>query len=111
MLIYIQDINLRLPGLLPPKGATANKLSISTQPSAPTFVLGQLTTVKTLINASLDVIDVSLWGGDYKNASFIAGQLRLLYDNIHEAKQTLIGDVNQMSWSEDPVDEKVCWTC
>jgi hypothetical protein len=96
---------LRLPGLLPPKGATSNRLSISTAPAASTFVLEQLTTVKTLINASLDVIDVSLWGGDYKNASFIAGQLRLLSDNIHEAKQSLKGNLSEKQWWETSIDE------
>jgi hypothetical protein len=68
-------------------------------------VLEQLTTVKTLINASLDVIDVSLWGGDYKNASFIAGQLRLLSDNIHEAKQSLKGNLSEKQWWETSIDE------
>jgi len=99
---------LRLPGLLPPKGATSNRVSISTAPSASTFVLDQLTTVRTLINASLDVIDVSLWGGDYKNANFIAGQLRLLSDNIHEAKQSLKGNPSEKQWWETSIDENAC---
>jgi hypothetical protein len=70
-------------------------------------VLEQLTTVRTLINNSLDVIDVSSWAGDYKNASFIAGQLRLLSDNVQEARQTLKGEIPIKPWWEDPMDEKV----
>lgn len=70
-------------------------------------MLEQLSTVRTLINNSLDVIDVSRWAGDYKDASFIAGQLRLLSDNIQEARQTLKGEVSIKPWWEDPVDEKV----
>lgn len=102
-----QDINLRLRGLLPPKGANSNRLSISTAPTAPTFVLEELTNARTLINASLDVIDVTRWAGNSGDANFIAGQLRLLYDNILEAKQTLKGEFPQKSWWENPVDEKV----
>lgn len=104
----LQDINLRLPGLLPPKGATSNRLSVSTSSTAPEFVIDQLASVRDLINASLDVIDVSRWAGNYKDASFIAGQLQLLYDNIQEARQTLKGEIGQKAWHEQHVDEKVC---
>jgi hypothetical protein len=84
------DIQLRLPSLPPPRGQTAFKLSLSSQPSAPVIVLEQLTTTRTLINACLDVVDTTRWTGDATNANFIAGQLKLLHDNIQEAK----GDVN-----------------
>ena len=95
--------------MLPPKGANSNRLSISTAPTAPSFVLEQLTSARTLINASLDVIDVTRWAGNSNDASFIAGQLHLLHDNIAEAKQTLKGDTGQKSWCDNPVDEKVCY--
>lgn len=64
--------------------------------------------MRTSINSCLDVIDVSIWGGDATNANFIAGQLQLLHDHILEAKQALKGysDV-QTQWWEDPMDEKV----
>lgn len=70
-------------------------------------MLEELTSARTLINASLDVIDVTRWAGNSNDANFIAGQLRLLYDNILEAKQTLKGEIGQKSWWENPVDEKV----
>lgn len=54
-------------------------------------MLDQLTTVRTLINTSLDIIDISRWTGDAKNAQFIAGQLRLLCENMLEAKKGLKG--------------------
>jgi len=72
------------------------------------LVLAQLTTVRTLINACLDVIDVSVWTGDAKNASFIAGQLQLLFDNFQEAKQALTGGASiQKPWYQDPIDPSV----
>lgn len=72
-------------------------------------MIQQLTTVRTLINACLDVIDVTTWTGDSTDANFVAGQLRLLYENIQEARQALKGysDV-QLPWWENPVDDKVC---
>lgn len=65
--------------------------------------------VRTLINASLDIIDVSMWTGDCKNADFIAGQLRLLCENMQEAKQTLKGLVpgGADSWWQSPLDPEV----
>lgn len=104
------DVHLRLPSLPPPRGQSSYKLSISTAPSAPPLVLEQLASVRTLINACLDVVDATTWTGDAHNANFIAGQLRLLHDNIQEAKQALKGgsDVQQTPWNEDPLDERVC---
>ncbi|KAK3707219.1 uroporphyrin-III C-methyltransferase [Vermiconidia calcicola] len=96
------DVYLRLPSLPPPKGQNAYKLSISTLPTAPTIVLEQLTTTRTLINACLDVVDATRWTGDSKNANFISGQLRLLHDNIQEAKGALKGwTTGQKAWHED----------
>ncbi|KAJ9623905.1 hypothetical protein H2203_005350 [Taxawa tesnikishii (nom. ined.)] len=103
------DVHLRLPSLPPPRGQSSYKLSISTAPSAPPLVLEQLASVRTLINACLDVVDATTWTGDAHNANFIAGQLRLLHDNIQEAKQALKGgsDVQQTPWNEDPLDERI----
>ncbi|KAI9656945.1 MAG: hypothetical protein M1831_004493 [Alyxoria varia] len=102
------DVNLKLTSVPLPRNATSHKLSISQQPQAPTLTLDQLTAARNLINASLDVIDVSTWTGDAKNADFISGQLRLLFDNVQEAKQALKGGPNfQKSWWETPVDEAV----
>lgn len=102
------DVVLRLASLPPPRGQSSYKLSISTVPTAPTLVLDQLTLVRTLINSCLDVVDATRWTGDATNANFISGQLRLLHDNIEEAKQTLKGGPDiQKPWNEDPVDDKV----
>lgn len=100
------DIQLRLPSLPVPRGQTSYRLSLSSLPTAPTIVLDQLTTTRTLINACLDVVDATRWTGDSKNANFISGQLRLLHDNILEAKNALKGwTENQKPWNEDPIDE------
>ncbi|KAI9655718.1 MAG: hypothetical protein M1821_005153 [Bathelium mastoideum] len=101
------DITLKLSSLRPPPGSTSNRLSISQEPTAATLVLQQLVSVRTLINACLDVVDASIWTGDNKNANFISGQLQLLHENMQEARQTLKGGSNvQRPWYDDPVDEK-----
>ncbi|KAF2273700.1 uncharacterized protein EI97DRAFT_150408 [Westerdykella ornata] len=101
------NIKLRLPSLPPPRGASSYDLSISTAPTAPDLVIHQLSSVKNAINHSLDVIDVTTWAGDSKNADYIAGQMQLLADNVREARQALKGysDV-QMPWWKDPIDDK-----
>ncbi|KAF2747531.1 hypothetical protein M011DRAFT_46894 [Sporormia fimetaria CBS 119925] len=101
------NVKLRLASLPPPRGASSYDLTIATGPEAPDLVIKQLTSVKNSINNSLDVIDVTTWTGDAKNAHFIAGQLQLLTDNMQEARQALKGysDV-QMPWWEDPIDER-----
>lgn len=102
------DIQLRLASFPPPRGQSSYKLSISTAPTASTLILDQLTSVRTLINACLDVVDATRWTGDATNANFISGQLRLLHDNIQEAKQALKGGPDvQTPWNEEPADEKV----
>lgn len=99
---------MKLGSLPPPRGQSSHKISVSSAPQAPTLVLDQLTSVRTLINSSLDVIDVTKWTGDSRNANFIAGQLRLLFDNIHEAKETLKGEGPDVKeWWDEPVDEHV----
>jgi hypothetical protein len=72
----------------------------------------QLTSIRTSINSCLDVIDVATWGGDATNANFVSGQLQLLHDHILEAQAALKGysDV-QPPWWENPVDDKVAFTC
>ncbi|KAK8230489.1 RAVE subunit 2/Rogdi [Phyllosticta capitalensis] len=102
------DIKLRLPSLPPPRGAASYPLLISQAPEAPTLVVHQLTGARTHINSCLDVVDVTTWTGDSKNANFISGQLGLLYDNIEEARQALRGasDVRPQWWN-NPVDEKI----
>lgn len=104
----LQNVKLRLSSLPPPRGSPTYDLTISTAPHGPELVIKQLTAVKAAINNSLDVIDVTTWTGDAKNADFVAGQMKLLQDNIQEARQALKGysDV-QMPWWEDPIDEKV----
>ena len=98
------DISLRLPSLPPPKGHNAYRLSISSAPAAPTIVLEQLTTTRTLINACLDVVDATRWTGDSSNADFISGQLHLLHENIQEAKAALRGwTEGQKAWHEVPI--------
>ena len=103
-----KDVNLKLATLPPPRGAPSHRLSISAAPQAPTITLDPLTEARNLINASLDVIDVTTWTGDARNADFIAGQLRLLFENVQEAKLAMKGGSSaQKSWWEDPYDESV----
>ncbi|KAL2376651.1 hypothetical protein RJZ90_007357 [Blastomyces dermatitidis] len=101
------DIQLRLQSLTPPKGSNSTRLTISNESTGSEIALRQLVIVRRLINESLDVIDVSTWTGDPMNASFIAGQLRLLYDNLSEARLTLKGEGEESKkpWYEDSVDE------
>lgn len=93
-----QDISLRLPTLPPPRPHSAYPLHISSP-----LVLPQLSSLLTLLNQSLDIIDISTWTGDPHNASFISGQLRLLADTIDEAKLVLKGgeEVVGGRWWED----------
>ncbi|KAF2090409.1 hypothetical protein K490DRAFT_71992 [Saccharata proteae CBS 121410] len=102
------DIKIRLPSLPPPRGSPTYPLAISQAPHAPTLVVEQLTAARTHINSCLDVVDVTAWTGDATNANFISGQLKLLYDNLEEARLALKGqsDVNK-PWWENAVDEKI----
>jgi Rogdi leucine zipper containing protein len=105
------DIKLRLPALPPPRGMHNYPVVISTEPQAPTIVLHQLTTARTLINACLDVVDVTSWAGNPNDANFIAGQLRLLDVNLQEAKAALKGGTAlQLPWYKSPLDDVVCET-
>lgn len=66
--------------------------------------------MRDLVNQSLDVVDVSTWTGDPLDANFISGQLRLLYENIAEARSTLKGDADTSrgQWWETSADDNVC---
>ncbi|MCJ1393577.1 hypothetical protein MMC18_006452 [Xylographa bjoerkii] len=102
------DIHIRLPTLPPLRSASSYPLHLSTLPTAPSLVLTQLTSVRNLINQSLDVVDISTWTGDAHDANFIAGQLRLLSDFIQEARQALKGgDEVVGKWWEGSVDENI----
>ncbi|KAF2674971.1 hypothetical protein BT63DRAFT_474652 [Microthyrium microscopicum] len=101
------DIKLRLATLPPPRGMTSYPLTISNEPDAPALVLDQLSSVRALLNACLDVVDASTWAGDIKNPNFIAGQLRLLDVNLQQAKAALKGgtESQQLPWYKNVVDE------
>ncbi|KAM5438741.1 hypothetical protein McanMca71_000748 [Microsporum canis] len=103
------DVQLRLNSLPHPRGSPSTRLCLSSNPAAPELVLGQLSSVRRLINDSLDIVDISTYTGDPKNANFIAGQLKLLGDNLAEARQTLKGDGEgiKQPWFEDSAHEKV----
>jgi hypothetical protein len=103
------DIKLRLPTLPPPKGMNSYPVVVSSEPQAPTIVLSQLTAARTLLNACLDVVDVTSWAGNPNDANFIAGQLRLLDVNLQEAKAALKGGTGlQLPWYKNPMDDAVC---
>ncbi|KAF2757334.1 hypothetical protein EJ05DRAFT_386686 [Pseudovirgaria hyperparasitica] len=98
------DVKLRVPSLPPPRGSATYDLTISTLPSSPTLTVPQLVSARTLINTCLDIIDVSTWTGDAMNANFISGQLRLLHDNLQEARHNLKGSPDVIpEWNETSV--------
>ncbi|EXJ78681.1 hypothetical protein A1O1_09083 [Capronia coronata CBS 617.96] len=94
------DIHLRLTTLPPntPRGTTTSTPStrhlFHSSSTSSEILLPQLSTVKALINDSLDVIDVSRWTGQSTDSSFMTGQLKLLHDHLREAKTCLKGPVN-----------------
>ncbi|EZF34924.1 Rogdi leucine zipper containing protein [Trichophyton interdigitale] len=100
------DVQLRLHSLPPPRGSPSTRLCLSSDPAAPELVLNQLSTVRRLINDSLDIVDISTYTGDSRDASFISGQLRLLGDNLAEARQTLKGEGEgiKQPWFEGSAD-------
>ncbi|KAI9857693.1 MAG: hypothetical protein M1813_008114 [Trichoglossum hirsutum] len=94
-------------GLAPTKGFSCYKLALATDTSEGCLVLDQLAEVRNLVNQSLDVVDVSTWTGDPKDANFISGQLRLLYDNVQEARQKLkVMDGNKL-FPHNPIDARM----
>lgn len=102
-----KDMQVRMNGLQPTKGLSSYKLTLSTAALTTNLVLAQLVAARNLINQSLDVVDVSTWTGDAKDANFISGQLRLLFENIHEACQELRGTDDRRMWLENSVDARV----
>jgi hypothetical protein len=100
------EIHLRLAPALPiPRGQSSFRISVSNLPTAPAVVLEQLTTARTLINGSLDVIDATRWTGDAHNPAFIAGQLRLLHEHIQDARAALQGDADvAAAWPGASID-------
>ncbi|EAW11553.1 uncharacterized protein ACLA_092510 [Aspergillus clavatus NRRL 1] len=101
------DIQLRLGSLASARGTPTTRLCLSNAPGAPELVLKQLSSVRDLINQSLDVVDVSTWTGDPLDASFIFGQLHLLHETITEARQMLKGENDDVrgKWWETSADE------
>ncbi|OCT53100.1 hypothetical protein CLCR_10441 [Cladophialophora carrionii] len=93
------DIHLRLTTLPPntPRGTTTStpstRLIFHSSSSSADILLPQLQAVKSLVNDSLDIIDVSRWTGQSTDSSFISGQLKLLHDQLREAKACLKGPV------------------
>jgi hypothetical protein len=108
-LINSKGIDIRLNSLPPPTGSASTKLCLSNSPDTPPVILHQLVTVRDLIDQSLDVVDVSTYTGDPLDASFISGQLRLLRENLSEARLALKGENEEVrgKWWEDSVEEKV----
>jgi hypothetical protein len=111
-----QDIHLRLPTLPPPPGSKTPTyhLTLATSPLAPPLPLPQLTSVLTHINDSLDVIDVSTYTGNPHDAHFISGQLKLLQENLSEARQALKGDSDEVEmdgrrWFDGGSADKECF--
>ncbi|KIY00145.1 uncharacterized protein Z520_03830 [Fonsecaea multimorphosa CBS 102226] len=108
------DIHLRLTTLPPntPRGTTTStpstRLIFHSSSSSADIVLSQLLAVKSLLNDSLDIIDVSRWTGQSSDSSFISGQLKLLHDHLREAKACLKGPVAGTDISSIPGAE--WWT-
>ncbi|KAK2629804.1 hypothetical protein QTJ16_000624 [Diplocarpon rosae] len=69
-------LSLRLKTLPP--------LNLSLEPTNP-LPLPTLSHLRTLLNQSLDCIDITRWTGDRHSAPFISAQLRLLHSIIGEA--------------------------
>ena len=126
------SIALRLNSIPPPRGRDNLLMTISQLPDAPTLALEQLTRARDVISAALDVIDVTKWTGNAKDANFIAGQLTLLLEHVREAKSSLKGagsvsvaggasrpatpmaelppqqaalETGERTWNSDPYDE------
>lgn len=109
------DIHLRLASIPPNTPRTQANSNPSTHlvfgpsPSAPDLVLSQLFAVRSLVNDSLDIIDASRWAGQATDASFISGQLRLLHENLANAKAYMKGPM--AGQQNDTIPGGEWWTC
>jgi hypothetical protein len=116
-----QDIHLRLHTLAPNTPRThansspSTRLTFAPSANAPDLIIPQLQAVRSLINDSLDIIDVSRWTGQSTDASFISGQLKLLNDHLSEARDFLKGplpgtdlhDIPGAAWWNSSVADEV----
>ena len=104
-----QDMQVRMHGLpAATRGRPGYRLALSRPDNSTTLEVKPLISVGQRIDQALDIVDVSRYTGDPKNASFIAGQLRLLLESIREAGMFLRGGhLARTSWSDDPVDPMV----
>lgn len=69
---------------------TLSPLQLSLSSTQP-LILPELTQLRTLLNQTLDCIDITRWTGDRTSADFIDGQLRLLHGILLEALGVLRG--------------------
>ncbi|OAF55150.2 hypothetical protein VC83_08420 [Pseudogymnoascus destructans] len=71
------------------------------------LILPTLSSLRELLNQSLDCIDITCWTGDRTSAPYISSQLRLLHSLLGEAHSSLKGSaaaqVDRQSWLR-PVD-------
>lgn len=71
------------------------------------LILRQLVTARSLIDACLDVVDAARWtvDQDSRDAEYMSAQLRLLHENVGEARVALRGGEEGEAWCEESVDE------
>ncbi|TKX19055.1 hypothetical protein C1H76_8946 [Elsinoe australis] len=102
------DIQLRLGSLMRVSGQPSYRLAISSAPTAPSLVIEQLVSARSLINNCLDVVDATRWTGDANNADYISSQLRLLHENVQEARDELKGGSDKIkTWNEEPLAKQI----
>jgi hypothetical protein len=80
----LQQLHLRL--------RTHAPITLSLSPDHP-LLLPSLTSLRTLLNQSLDCIDITRWTGDRHSAHFISSQLHLLHSILQEALAILKGPI------------------
>jgi hypothetical protein len=99
-----QSLHLKLK-TLPPTTLTFSQTS--------PLLLEPLTQLRTLLNQSLDCVDITRWTGDRHSALFISSQLHLLHSILSEAKAVLKGPsllepgtavISSLNWAHKPID-------
>lgn len=75
------------------------------------LILDPLTQLRTLLNQSLDCVDITRWTGDRSSATFISSQLHLLHSIINEARAVLKGPIpldesTSSEWCTNPIPRK-----